>query len=377
MTLVDVPANSDRLNNDVNVENYSSTSTHDVASVNINGGGEKQHPSTDTLNPHQTTDHLTSTSSNNDFAQPSFTQHDLVSAVHLQEPQTQRIASSPVTRDTDSYDNSSISDQGTSNAGQFIRPGVAPTLPNQRDSFHDWSKSQSSQSYSIADNNANIYPIFLPPPLSINPLFTLPNVSSQKDGSHHTPVSLREISGGDFSENPRILNPSSNSIRLLVDEPQLKRPTPEPLTKSGCRYPVLYPIRSQVDAILPMSEACCLLEQYFAPPSISLFECASPYVITQVFRPKSFLRQDRPRRTSPALLVAMLWVSAQTSDAPIFKSSPRARPRICDQLYRACIGLLDSTVHEEQSQKPCTFPRSSCVSVADYRSLSHTCCMGA
>src|SRR6202021_401451 len=51
-----------------------------------------------------------------------------------------------------------------------------------------------------------------------------------------------------------------------------------------CRYPVLQPLIPYISTIIPTREACDLLDLYFTEPSTSLFECASPYVLTQIFR---------------------------------------------------------------------------------------------
>ena len=119
-----------------------------------------------------------------------------------------------------------------------------------------------------------------------------------------------------------------------------------------CRYPVLRPLLPYITSITPTKDACDLLEMYFAKPSNSLFECASPYVLTQIFREAPFL-SDNPRITSPALLAAMLWATAQTSDAPIFKTSHRARSRICDELYAVCLSLIDRVAQKDDDWKTC------------------------
>jgi hypothetical protein len=131
-----------------------------------------------------------------------------------------------------------------------------------------------------------------------------------------------------------------------------KSPSSEPYAAQGCRYLVLAPLLQHINGVIPTSIACDLLDLYFAEPSSSLFESASPYVLTQIFRKKSFLHPTNPRATSPALLTAMLWVTAQTSDAQIFKTSPTSRGRICDRLFAICLRLLNPLIHESPRTVP-------------------------
>ncbi|OBT53599.1 hypothetical protein VE04_07443 [Pseudogymnoascus sp. 24MN13] len=131
-----------------------------------------------------------------------------------------------------------------------------------------------------------------------------------------------------------------------------KSPSGQSETAQGCRYLVLGPLLQHINGIIPASIACDLIDFYFAEPSRSLFESASPYVLTHIFRKKSFLHPTNPRITSPALLAAMLWVTAQTSDSQIFKTSPMSRGRICDRLFAICLRLLNPLLHESPRTVP-------------------------
>lgn len=146
-----------------------------------------------------------------------------------------------------------------------------------------------------------------------------------------------------------------------------KRPSSPTQTAHGCRYLVLVPLLQHINGVIPSGIACDLLDFYFAEPSSSLFESASPYVLTHIFRKKSFLHPTNPRTTSPALLAAMLWATAQTSDAQIFKTSPTSRGRICDRLFAICLRLLNPLIHEsprtvpgKNSQKACS---GTCINI--------------
>ncbi|KAH6707556.1 fungal-specific transcription factor domain-containing protein [Leptodontidium sp. MPI-SDFR-AT-0119] len=118
----------------------------------------------------------------------------------------------------------------------------------------------------------------------------------------------------------------------------IQQPTPP----SECRYPILRPLLPHIKSIMSPTDACDLLDLYFTDPSCSIFEPASPYIIAQVFRKKSFLCSRNPRPTTPALLATMIWVVCQTSTSEIFRSKPRARLNICSELFGVCEALLAS-----------------------------------
>ena len=118
---------------------------------------------------------------------------------------------------------------------------------------------------------------------------------------------------------------------------------------SMLRYPVLQPLLPSISSILPTSLACDLLELYFASSSSAHMHPLSPYLLGYVFRKRSFLHPSRPRACSPALLCSMLWVAAQTSDAPFMTSPPAARGRICQKLLELTVGLLRPLIHGPSS----------------------------
>ena len=118
---------------------------------------------------------------------------------------------------------------------------------------------------------------------------------------------------------------------------------------SMLRYPVLQPLIPHTGSILPTSLACDLLELYFTSSSSAHMHPLSPYLLGYVFRKRSFLHHTRPRACSPALLCSMLWVAAQTSDAPFLTSPPAARGRICQKLLELTVGLLRPLIHGPSS----------------------------
>ncbi|KAH7392109.1 xylanolytic transcriptional activator 2 [Phaeosphaeria sp. MPI-PUGE-AT-0046c] len=116
-----------------------------------------------------------------------------------------------------------------------------------------------------------------------------------------------------------------------------------------CRYPVLKPLMPHLGTIMTVTTACDLLEYYFQSSSSVFMEPTSPYILGSVFRKRSFLRQHKPRKCSPALLASMLWIAAQTSEASYLTSSPSARSTICQKLWRLTVDLLKPLVHSPSS----------------------------
>lgn len=118
-----------------------------------------------------------------------------------------------------------------------------------------------------------------------------------------------------------------------------------PPFSSPLRYPVLQPILPHIVSIIPQSLACDLLDVYFTSSSSSHLSPSSPYVVGYVFRKQSFLHPTKPRSCSPGLLASMLWVAAQTSEAPFLTSPPSARGRVCQKLLELTTGLLRPLIH--------------------------------
>ena len=111
------------------------------------------------------------------------------------------------------------------------------------------------------------------------------------------------------------------------------------------RYPILAPLIPYLGAIIPTPLACELLEAYFASSSSAQLRPQSPYILGYVFRKKSILSQSRPRKCTPALLSSMLWIAAQTHEAPFLTAPPPARGRVCQKLLELTISLLKPLVH--------------------------------
>lgn len=114
---------------------------------------------------------------------------------------------------------------------------------------------------------------------------------------------------------------------------------------SPLRYPVMEPLVPHLGNIIPLSLACDLIDLYFASSSSAQMHPMSPYVLGFVFRKRSFLHPSKPRQCQPALLSSMLWVAAQTSDAPFLTSIPSARGKICQKLLELTVSLLKPLIH--------------------------------
>lgn len=120
---------------------------------------------------------------------------------------------------------------------------------------------------------------------------------------------------------------------------------PPKFHNSQLRYPVLEPLIPHLGSILPLPLACDLIDVYFSSSSSAQMHPMSPYVLGCVFRKRSFLHPSKPRRCQPALLASMLWVAAQTSDAPLLTSIPSARGKICQKLLELTVSLLKPLIH--------------------------------
>ncbi|KAL4951930.1 fungal-specific transcription factor domain-containing protein [Aspergillus filifer] len=111
------------------------------------------------------------------------------------------------------------------------------------------------------------------------------------------------------------------------------------LQDSACRYPCLQTLQPALSGILSPATACVLLDIFFTEPHNPLCFIHSPYVLSPVLMKKSVLHPSKPRKTSPALLAAMLWCVAHTVDCRVFYL-PGSRQRIVNELYGVTMSLL-------------------------------------
>ncbi|KAI1757003.1 fungal-specific transcription factor domain-containing protein [Xylaria castorea] len=138
--------------------------------------------------------------------------------------------------------------------------------------------------------------------------------------------------------------------------PQYQTHIPQNTYHQQLRYPVLNPLLPHLGNIIPVSLACDLIDLYFSSSSSAHAHPMSPYVLGFIFRKRSFLHPSKPRQCQPALLASMLWVAAQTSDAPFLTQVPSARGKICQKLLELTVNLLKPLIHTSSGD---TSPLSS------------------
>lgn len=105
------------------------------------------------------------------------------------------------------------------------------------------------------------------------------------------------------------------------------------------RYQCLTPLLPFLGDTIPISLAYELFDVYLVDPGTSLFQCASPYILSRIFRKKSLLRSANPRKLSPALLVTILWCCTQTADISALLV-PGSRSRYTNSLYELATFLV-------------------------------------
>lgn len=133
-------------------------------------------------------------------------------------------------------------------------------------------------------------------------------------------------------------------------------PPRHPTLTSTLKYPVLAPLISHLGPGLPVSLANSLLEYFYQSSNAATFHPVSPYILGHVFRKNSILHPTHPRPCSPALLASMLWVAAQTSDAPAMTRDSTSRGRTCKRLFEITMSLLRPLIHKGPDYRdPSTF----------------------
>lgn len=154
------------------------------------------------------------------------------------------------------------------------------------------------------------------------------------------------ITNSPLSAYPLTGEPTSPGwMSMSSPPPQYQSHIPQNSYHQQLRYPVLNPLVPHLGNIIPVSLACDLVDLYFASSSSAHAHPMSPYVLGFVFRKRSFLHPSKPRQCQPALLASMLWVAAQTSDAPFLTSVPSARGKICQKLLELTVNLLKPLIH--------------------------------
>ncbi|KAI9774006.1 MAG: hypothetical protein M1839_001958 [Geoglossum umbratile] len=172
-------------------------------------------------------------------------------------------------------------------------------------------------------------------------------------GHHGHPNGFSEMSRpcdnpltGFLGNSPANASPGWLSLPMPTSIPPTNSPQHHHLQSTQTlRYPVLRPLLPHIEAFMPTSVACDLLDLYFTSSPLAYGHPLSPYILGYVFRRRSFLHPTNPRSCSPALLASMLWVAAQTSDTPPLTVSSEARLRTCQRLLELTVSLLKPLIH--------------------------------
>ncbi|KAH8681313.1 fungal-specific transcription factor domain-containing protein [Xylariales sp. PMI_506] len=162
--------------------------------------------------------------------------------------------------------------------------------------------------------------------------------STEQPVNGSTNMEARVDSRGAYAISSEMSGPGWTSIPSTTSQAQFR--TQKINTQQQLRYPVLTPLLPHLVNVIPVALACDLIDHYFACSSNSQPHPMSPYVLGFVFRKRSVLHSSKPRRCQPALLASMLWVAAQTSEAPALASAPSARGKICHKLLELIMSLL-------------------------------------
>lgn len=129
------------------------------------------------------------------------------------------------------------------------------------------------------------------------------------------------------------------------------------------KYACLKSILPLIKDILHPDTALQLLHAYFARSDDSLFNQASPYVLTPILCKEEVLDPHSARSPSAFLLVTMIWVSAHTAHLPALLR-PVTWQGICDKLGQLVLAIQCDRDANEHSPMPRRFkplcPRKVC-----------------
>lgn len=120
------------------------------------------------------------------------------------------------------------------------------------------------------------------------------------------------------------------------------------------KYACLQSILPLIKDIIHPETALQLLHAYFARADDSLFNQASPYVLTPILCKEDVLDPHSARSPSAFLLVTMIWVSAHTAHLPALLR-PVTRKRVCDQLGQLVLAIQCDRDTDEHSPMPRRF----------------------
>lgn len=174
---------------------------------------------------------------------------------------------------------------------------------------------------------------------------------SQREKS--SPSGVSQPANNEFDSRPQ--SDEHRTARVTIGNDPYPAPPPLPSERhsgwqegrpsfihSDCRYPFLSPALPLLAKSMSVFMACDLLDAILMDPGVSMFRAATPLIPTRVFRKLSFTSSSRPRATSPALIITMLWCAAYTADIPALQR-PGARTTMINSLQSLSLSLLLST----------------------------------
>lgn len=241
--------------------------------------------------------------------------------------------------------------------GHAVDRGFEATTHNGRTSVPDYLDSRA---YSDVDYD----------PYDRNSAISQPNDALRAQGGSGT------NSGNTFNHPVRRISqlinhpappPTSHHIEHNVpDFTSASRPRKQSELSQypGCRYVCLDSVIPLLEGVIAPETASDLLEFYFTEPDSALLRHASPYVLSPVLRKHSLLQSSTPRPTSAALLVTMLWTSAQTADLPLLRL-PGWRGQVCEKLRVLVMALVHERDRDHWHRVLGKYVQAGCRAKAD------------
>ncbi|KAJ5239349.1 hypothetical protein N7468_003968 [Penicillium chermesinum] len=158
------------------------------------------------------------------------------------------------------------------------------------------------------------------------------------------PLSAMDIWNSRDRGGPSTPQPTQGILGAQAPGPH-NPPIASSVRRPGLKYPVLEPVMPHLDSNLSPRLVSELLELYFTSAFSTHMHPVCHHIHCYVLRKASFLNNDRPRPSSPALLASMLWVAAVDDRAFGLSISPLQRRKICHFLCALTIRLLRPLIH--------------------------------
>ncbi|ORY85724.1 fungal-specific transcription factor domain-domain-containing protein [Protomyces lactucae-debilis] len=138
-------------------------------------------------------------------------------------------------------------------------------------------------------------------------------------------------------ESPASFKSASPQVHLPMHDRYRQTYHPPGSLPEGLRYPI-FVAHLRALSFLPLHVISHLAETYFDN---------SPYVLGYTLRQRDFLHPTTPRVTSPALVFAVLCVSAHTCENAFFGQTPVMRAKIVQRLFELSVAALRPLQHDE------------------------------